>query len=744
MNRHKSTCVQPKIKPCRPGEEPLRSTFPNRNLLQWYKQLRRIQNLVHGCRNGTCTLASWTYQSQCWSSIIRAPGFSPSFRQWWLHRPIRLQSSPAVLLGLPSLTDLEAVFCDFRLNFRHMEAWYMKKQSKLGQARREQSMKDLFKSMKPAGPEPLDFITKTRTFTIVAVDSATDTVQLDAVPDFSLGLWDIAGERILPSGCNAPVVDDFSRAWCSFDSDLLPVPGQVLTQTQAVAVVPDIHQALLDFWTPRWKALAGIPETAWDRIVAFTRAFIPRHQLTCPPLASSDLCQVFRSGAGLKTGGPDGWRKADILALPDAYLTDVVSLFQYVENGACWPTQLTRGHVTCLQKRASQYDVANYRPIVVFSLLYRLWGCLRARHYLAQLEQLADFPAFGFLAGRGCRDITFAIQAVIEVAVVHGLPCCGALYDVEKCFNCLPRGPIMFLARWFGIDAGVVHAWKSFLSQMHRSFVVHHAPSESVVSDHGLPEGDSMSCLGMVLLNFSYHFYFHHFQPNVMELSYVDNLEMLGTLPGEIISGHVTLQTWAEMFRLTVDRRKSSCWALRPEDRDALKSLGLSLVTAGADLGASMIYGKQHRNKVLQDRIQDVKPFWKKLRTLRVSVWHKLLLVRMALLPRALHASNLTFLGDHWFVSLRTQIMRALRVDRAGASPLVRVALIFGLDVDPEFYDGWRTFHDLVFFLQRNAFIRAKWAAYCQLPQGRRSSYLWSFCQISQPSWIAWMDFVGL
>ena len=64
------------------------------------------------------------------------------------------------------------------------------------------------------------------------------------------------------------------------------------------------------------------------------------------------------------------------------------------------------------------------------------------------------------------------------------------------------------------------------------------------------------------------------------------------------------------------------------------------------------------------------------MRALRVSVWHKLLLIKMALLPRVLHAS---------FVGSRTQIMRAMKVDRAGASPLVRVSLIFGLDVDHEF-----------------------------------------------------------
>ena len=47
---------------------------------------------------------------------------------------------------------------------------------------------------------------------------------------------------------------------------------------------------------------------------------------------------------------------------------------------------------------------------------------------------------------------------------------------------------------------------------MHRAFVIRHEPSDAVCSDNGLPEGDGLSCLGMVLLDFSFHFYMRHFQ----------------------------------------------------------------------------------------------------------------------------------------------------------------------------------------------------------------------------------------
>lgn len=73
---------------------------------------------------------------------------------------------------------------------------------------------------------------------------------------------------------------------------------------------------------------------------------------------------------------------------------------------------------------------------------------------------------------------------------------------------------------------------------------------------------------------------------------------------------------------------------------------------------------------------------------MRVSTWHKILAIKMALLPRALYASALTSLGDVWFTRLRSQIMKALRVNRSGANPVVRIGLITSVDVDPHFFDS--------------------------------------------------------
>ena len=634
---------------------------------------------------------------------------------------VKLQSSPDQMQGLPTLATLELIFADFRLNYQHLEDWHRRKRAQLAQARKECHSKELFRALRPDCPEALDFLTSTSQFQILVVDSSTGAVQLNAdIPSF-VGCWTLQGEHIHP----VPVVNlDFlesDRTWCLFESDCLPIPGQKIQQTLSITEVPAIHDALLKFWLPRWQNMTHVPADAWDRVVQFTKAFIPKGHLRPAHLGLADYRRAFKKGSALRTAGPDGWQKADVLALPDCMLADMVKLYTHVEQGRPWPQQLTRGHVFCLQKDKNNFEPGNFRPVVLFSIWYRLWSSLQSRHYLSQLEQVANFPAFGFLSGRGCRDLTYAVQTSIELALGQNAALCGGLFDIEKCFNFIPRGPVMFLAKWFGVDDGVICGWTSFLSAMHRAFVIRHEPSDAVCSDNGLPEGDGLSCLGMVLLDFSFHFYMRHFQPQLAELSFVYNLELVARHPDSLVAGVVTLESWIHMFRLRIDSKKSQYWALTSPHRRHLQSLGLSVFECASDLGATMSFSAKHLNRPLRLRILQSMPFWAKLRTLNVSPWHKLQAIRMALLPRSLHASNAVCLGDSWFVKLRTQVMRAMKVSRAGANPVIRVAFICGVDMDPGFYDPWQCFRDFLKYYQTNTEIRRLWLQYVNTPGLRKT-----------------------
>ena len=313
-----------------------------------------------------------------------------------------------------------------------------------------------------------------------------------------------------------------------------------------------------------------------------------------------------------------------------------------------------------MQKAKNAFEPANYRLVVLFSIWYRLWSSMQSRHYFTQLERLANFPAFGFLTGRGCSDLTYAVQVPIEEALGQRRDLCGGLTLKSVLTYTQESGDVLGPLVWR----------TPFLRQMHRAFRVRHEPSDAVHSSCGLPGGDGHSCVGMILLDFSFHLYMQHFQPGINELSFVDSLQLISTCPGGLTAGVGTLETWADLFRLRIDSRKTQYWALKSQHRQLLLSFGLPVVECTSDLGATMQYSAKHLNRPFQQRILQPLPFWTKLRKLSLSPWFKLLAIKVALLPRALHASCSVFLGDSWFVKLRTQVMRATRVSRAGANPI--------------------------------------------------------------------------
>ena len=723
----------PLMTSARPGEEALRSDLVSPIVHLWYKQLRRMQALLFSLRSGKLVAGAWTFQAQCWRSIVSAKGFKHSFASWWLGRSIRLQNAPSCLPdGLPSLHVMESIFADYRLNFRSFEEWHLSQRKKLLRVKREGSMKALFQTMRPEPHEPLDFLKQEETSSIVEVEPGTDLATIDPPMTSLVGSWTLNG---LPITVAVPEDYEDVAAHCKLHlyTDRLIIPGQTLTRSRTLTASEDIQQELQKLWEPRWKMVENIPSELWDRILAFSSQKLPKLKIELPDWQPTDLERTLRRGRGLRTRGPDGWSREDVLNLAPHFQRDLTGLFGAVERGAPWPDQTMVGHATCLAKTADAEFAAQYRPVTLYSLIYRLWSCFRSRQLLAALTKGAVFDAFGYMAGRSCMELTYAVQAQVELAVLSGTSYCGVLIDIVRCFNHLPRRPIMYAARMLGLSHKVLQPWSSFLRQNRRAFRVRQEVGEFLSSDSGLPEGDSMSCVGMVVILYTLHTYMECYSTCSRAMSYVDNIQITADSPAHLVQGHLTASAWADLLGLTFDAKKTLHWATQAQDRKLLQTYGYTIVEGAKDLGSAMCFGARHRNGPLQKRIQDVKPFWTKLRFLQMSLWHKHLLVKMALLPRSLYGGALAVLGQHWIVKLRAWAMKGLRYNRAGASPLIRLCCIAPIDVDPGFFDCWQTWREFLRQMNLSVELQRIWAAYIEANSSKRTygpfSKILEFCK---------------
>ena len=234
---------------------------------------------------------------------------------------------------------------------------------------------------------------------------------------------------------------------------------------------------------------------------------------------------AFRRYKPRAAKGPDGMARADLLHMHPQHVAMLVAFLQEVESGGrAWPEQLVEGFVCSLLKPGNKLGADGYRPIVLFSLIYRTWSGIRARGLLQWLEGIMQHEACGFLPGHEAAELWYSLEAAVEVAVQGSEDLCGFSTDLVKCFNNIPRRPVFQLARRLGVPACILVPWQDFLDRVRRRFKIRDHVGEPIMSTSGFAEGCPLSPAAMAFVDLMFHHYLAVFNPSVRSLSYVDNL----------------------------------------------------------------------------------------------------------------------------------------------------------------------------------------------------------------------------
>ena len=162
----------------------------------------------------------------------------------------------------------------------------------------------------------------------------------------------------------------------------------------------------------------------------------------------------------------------------------------------------------------------------------------------------------------------------MELSLQQSVPLAGVISDVRKAFESIPRDPLFAVAKHVGIPDPLIEAWRSFLTSFQRRFVIHEAVSEPISSTWGLPEGDSLSVVGMCLVDLCWDAYQRAFAPRTLPLSYVDNFEVIARSCAEVMTGFATMEEHMSLWHLELDSAKTLFWSTSATERAALKRLG--------------------------------------------------------------------------------------------------------------------------------------------------------------------------
>ena len=176
--------------------------------------------------------------------------------------------------------------------------------------------------------------------------------------------------------------------------------------------------------------------------------------------------------------------------------------------------------------------------------------------------------------------------------------------------------------------------------------------------------------------------------------SYVDNISIVGANPSIIASGFVALQTFMELWGLSLDSKKTYIWATNKTMRDEMGTMGFQTVADVVDLGGTLSFGRAYRNRKLLARGEGLEDRWSRLKRSRAPLRLKLVALPMVFWSKILHGSNGCPVPNNFLQKLRTQAMKSLGIQTAGASSLIRLSTSKPSTVDPGFFHLLHTVMD--------------------------------------------------
>ena len=514
---------------------------------RWMKQLRRLHSYHNWAKSHwhAATLDAWTHGLLLWRSVLNAPGFGFSFSCWWTGRECCGLSDPGFVPTSPPDPDTALLLCECfacELRFFERRLQQSRKSSRI-QAHNNPNL--IFRDTKRPSPEPVSSLLVNSRSAVAEVDEDDVAIVLDPPCLFD------DSRPVLLGDVPVPVVHATDTK-LYLDSVDAAQQGVSVTQSRPVGALDEVFAAFHEQWQKRWCRHDQVPHSHWENLVSFARASMPQWTLPALEVTPALLQAEVSHKKPTAATGLDGVSRKDLQAAGPNLLSSCCNMYARATADGAWPLQTLTGKIASLAKVSQPQGTGDYRPITVFSLLYRCFSSLHARYLLVKADEWCHADVHGNRRNHHTAHLWRVLVDQIQCAYDQQQCLSGLTADIEKAFNCLPRYQVLAMALHVGTPFGVLQAWTGALAGMVRRFRVRDSFSEGFVTSTGLAEGCALSCYGMLLIDDVMHRYVHAQCPPIRVLSFVDNWDFITWDPDAALRQLEVLEQFASLTDLTV------------------------------------------------------------------------------------------------------------------------------------------------------------------------------------------------
>ena len=639
------------------------------------KQCRRIRSLIKAIQNfnwkrETSQEITSGMKQQIqheWEIILQAQGYGKSWQHWIL----QFECVPILSADTPSLDELQILAQLTEHDCNHtcsVEFSNRKKNNKrLFQLdMKEGSGKMVYSRVKNKPTQTLTTVPfEVKSNAVLCRSSKGNTViSIDNEVIFQ------EGDICLFENTRVKVIKQIDKKiHISIVDGILPTHGELVC-TRYAYHSSQVCQEFEKFWRPIWMREDEHSQVDVDRWVSFLDEI---HDIDFPPLAVQVDYIAQRSGKRqskkLKKGtahGVCGWRAEELQALPHEAIIHMTNIFKHI-----WPvgmsSEMMKARTILLAKKAHPKSMNDSRPITILSLICRLASKIASDQILSQLASQLPPGISGGLPLRGVKDLSLLQHARIESAIHSNEHLGGFTLDLSKAFNKIPRAPLRLLFEKCAIPKIVADFWFASLKHLNRYPQVLGSLGQAIPSTCGVPEGDPLSVVAMVILSCT--FYHKMVNPRLDPYAYADNWTWITRDFREQFRALCKVLNFTLALCMNIDLSKSWAWGATKDFRKSCEllnlifpdqSISIDIKESAKDLGIEIHYNKRSTLGSIAERIEDGIKRCDRLRWIPIDIDQKARIIQTAIWPAALHSADAQMVGDKHWKDLRGAATRAL------------------------------------------------------------------------------------
>eukprot|EP00438_Fugacium_kawagutii_P001283 Skav218600 [mRNA] locus=scaffold3628:123125:127939:+ [translate_table: standard] len=457
----------------------------------------------------------------------------------------------------------------------------------------------------------------------------------------------------------------------------LPEETEV-TQSSRLISATAIFSSLNEVWDPYWNQ-TDMPVS--DQLQEFVDLLPTPSQPIQVRVDEVDLwCQAVQSHKPHSARGIDAIAASELQTLPREAIGHLAHLLNSFSSG--FEDWFMQARTVPVPKVDAAPQPTQVRPITILAQLYRTWARVISSQLIDYFSGTLPTWLTGFLRNRGPMDACYVQSTLIEQAHSFGTSASGFSVDLVKCFNTMCRRSVAVVLAKMGVPQFVLAIWMGSLQRLRRFWVLGSDCSALLSTNHGCPEGDTMSVIAMLGLSYAWLTRLHHDVPSAVGWAYADNWSWATAW----VDDHLPVLTLTTRFidatRMRLDWAKTWSWSVEPGHQAVIANIVghfqskviVPHCRSAMDLGCQFNYRGTPVLGGIRGRLQTAHTRLARLQVLPHDIRTKAFLVMGGIYTVGFYGAELVPVGTQHFKAMRVQVAQAIHGPSSSRNSAISVA----------------------------------------------------------------------